>query len=971
MRRVRTIRRISMLGAVLAFALFSAIATPALGASTPLSVESMTREARKVFVADCVSTVSRAVDPVAGPRAGIVTDITLRVTDSITGEPAGTVTITQQGGEVDGLGLAVSEMAEFSRGGKYLVFLGASGRVVGGEQGALAIVNGRVGASREPLTSIKRKVRAAAGDPMSLAETLADSIVERAADAAEAVISPLATPMITAMSPTNVNAGIGDTVTISGSGFEASVGTVSFYRTSSSVVQGSIVSWSDTSITCEVPKGAGSGAVTVTNGSGLTSSGYVYDVGFSFGGSKWGTGVLTETYRINPNCADAAAAEIALVNAAAATWNAASDFTFVNGGTCSSTTNPPPSDGYNDIYWASSGFDSGTLAWNRYWYYPGTPYNQIVETDIVFNDAYSWGDGSGGTFDVQSVALHELGHSLNLSDQYGAGDASANKVMYGMIPSGSQRRTLTSDDTAGIRWIYGYSGDVTPPVMGAVTSSTHPSDSTWYNSNNVTFSWSAADAGAVTYSYVLDNTSGTVPDTVPEGTATTRSYSGLADGEWYLHVRARDEAGNWSSAQQRRVRIDVVVPGGTFAINGGDAKTSSTSVSVDSAVTGATEMRIAADGVTYGGWQAYAAKRTVTIPGVVGDNTVAVQYRDGALNTITLTDSIEYEVSLRTLTWSEISGPDRYSTARAVSREAFADNSREAVIISTGENYPDALGAGGLAGALECPILLVRKTGGLPSAVRSEIVRLLAIEADVTVYITGDTLSVSAQTEKDLKALVGSGSVKRLGGKDRYATANLIALEMKRVLDAKGIPFSGRAFLTTGLDFPDALLAAPVAYASNSPILIVGRSGADSALRSTITALGVTDIDIVGSTASVPSSVASVLDGMSGVSVRRVASASDKYAQTRDFAAWACAEEGFVCEDLGVTTGDRFPDALASGPLQGISRSPVVLVPPTWLDSDVAEMLQDNYAEISRVRFYGTTAAVSQVTRDAILQILE
>ncbi len=957
----------------LAFLIVLLAAVPAFGASVPLSIDAMSRGARAVVVADCISTVSRAVNPSVGPRSGIVTDVTLSISDAITGTSGNTVTITQPGGEVDGIGLVVTEVPTFTRGGRYVVFLGANGQVFGAAQGALALAGDRVGSSREPLSSLKRRVRAATGTSMTLAETLAETVVARAGDAAAAVISPLATPAISAMSPSDVSAGTGDAVTISGTGFGAMAGSVAFYCDSETVVLASVDSWSDTSITCEVPVNASSGAVAVTNGSGLTSAGFSYDVGFSFGGSRWAPGTLSETYRINPNCADATTAEVPLIDAAAATWSAVSNFTFGNGGMCASTVNPTPgTDGHNDIYWASSGFTSSNiLAWNRYWYYSGPSYNTLVESDIVFNDAWSWNNGTSGTFDIQSVAVHELGHSFCLGDQYGPGDASESKIMYGMIPAGTQRRTLTQDDIAGVRWIYGFSGDATPPEMGAVTSSTHPSDVTWYPNHDVTFSWNATDTGAVTYSYALDHTSGTRPDTTPQGAATTCTFSGLADGEWYLHVSACDESGNWSDPQERRVRVDVTAPSGTFTLNGGSAETNTTTVTVDSAVTGATQMRIAPDGTTYGSWIAYAAQRTISIAEAEGTATVAVQYRDLALNTLTTERTIVYNPAMRAFSWVEIAGSDRYATALAVSRAAFAAGSCDTVIISTGANYPDALGAGGLAGAAKCPILLVKPTGGLSSYVRSEIVRLTQGHTTRKVYITGSTVVVSAQTEADLKALVGSANVKRLGGKDRYATANLIARQVKTVLSAKGTPYSGKAFVTTGQDFPDALLASPVAYGGARPILLVGRSGADAALRDTITALGVTELDIVGSTTSVPTAVQTALAGMSGITVRRVASATDKYSMTVAFTRWAVAEEGFSFANVGVATGATFPDAVAAGPLQGSSKSLVVLTPPTYLDSRIRTLLQANYDDAAHVRFLGSTAAVTQPARNAVIAVLK
>jgi hypothetical protein len=59
------------------------------------------------------------------------------------------------------------------------------------------------------------------------------------------------------------------------------------------------------------------------------------------------------------------------------------------------------------------------------------------------------------------------------------------------------------------------------------------------------------------YSYIIDQVSDTMPDEVIDGVEDEISYSGLADGEWYFHVRAHDDSGNWGAAAHRRIGINT------------------------------------------------------------------------------------------------------------------------------------------------------------------------------------------------------------------------------------------------------------------------------------------------------------------------------------------------------------------------------------------------------------------------------
>jgi hypothetical protein len=277
--------------------------------------------------------------------------------------------------------------------------------------------------------------------------------------------TPVGGPTVSAISPSSAGAGVNVPVTITGTGFGASQGTgsVNFYYDGTKTIAAPVSSWSDTQIVCTVPTAtidgypasAGTGPITVTSGAGVTGPSYSgFTVTFAYGGSKWSTPGMT--FQVNPNCADATD-EVALADAGAFLWNPPSAFLFADGGTTTATAYNNNS--HNEIFWGND-LPAGVLAQATYWFSGGV----VHETDVEFNDAYTWGDGTtAGVYDVQSIASHELGHALNLRDLYGPGDTT--KIMYGFATAGRQKHALDPGDQAGIVWIYG----ARPAMSGALT----------------------------------------------------------------------------------------------------------------------------------------------------------------------------------------------------------------------------------------------------------------------------------------------------------------------------------------------------------------------------------------------------------------------------------------------------------------------------------------------------------------------
>jgi hypothetical protein len=281
-------------------------------------------------------------------------------------------------------------------------------------------------------------------------------------------------PLITDITPSIASAGTDTPVTISGSGFGATQGSgiVGFeYKPGVSPIAASIVSWTDTQIVCTVPVGsvfgylasASSGAVTVMTADG-TSNEFVFKVTFGYLG-RWSTSLAPPVigYHVNEDTTDCIG-EGAAVQRAAATWTTAgANFVFKYLGPTTATTSTW--DGDNEILWMSLD-DPSTIAETTIW----SDDTGAIEADITFNTSFKWSTSAtppSDAMDVETLALHELGHVIGLRDLYGdIGDDEYDvaKVMYGYKTNGASQRTLHADDVAGSRWIYG------PAALRAVVS---------------------------------------------------------------------------------------------------------------------------------------------------------------------------------------------------------------------------------------------------------------------------------------------------------------------------------------------------------------------------------------------------------------------------------------------------------------------------------------------------------------------
>lgn len=99
---------------------------------------------------------------------------------------------------------------------------------------------------------------------------------------------------------------------------------------------------------------------------------------------------------------------------------------------------------------------------------------------------------------------------------------------------------------------------IPPPEGPKVFSPTHPDQNKWYNNNSPAFSWEK-EAGVTDFSYSIDDSFYGVPDNIPEGDYTSVSYTGLEDGIWYFHIKAK-KGNAWGGITHYLLLIDTTPP---------------------------------------------------------------------------------------------------------------------------------------------------------------------------------------------------------------------------------------------------------------------------------------------------------------------------------------------------------------------------------------------------------------------------
>ena len=255
-------------------------------------------------------------------------------------------------------------------------------------------------------------------------------------------------------------------------------------------------------------------------------------------------------------------------------------------------------------------------------------------------------------------------------------------------------------------------------------------------------------------------------------------------------------------------------------------------------------------------------------------------------------------------------GSDRYSTAVELSKSNFT--SAETIVISNGYAIPDGLTATPIASYYNAPLLLVAKSS-IPTSTQNEIKRL----ATKNVIIVGGTGVVDKNVETQLKNL-GVTKITRLGGANRYETALQVAKYIDTNLyDVENI------VIANGLGEADALSIAPISGRDKMPIILVQSNNIPSNINSWLKSESLNNAYIIGGTTAVSNNVLNSINSITkqNISGNRLGGANRYETNAKIIERFY----GNVLNNLYVTEGLELVDALSSGPVAALNKSPVVI----------------------------------------------
>lgn len=268
------------------------------------------------------------------------------------------------------------------------------------------------------------------------------------------------------------------------------------------------------------------------------------------------------------------------------------------------------------------------------------------------------------------------------------------------------------------------------------------------------------------------------------------------------------------------------------------------------------------------------------------------------------------------------------------------------ILIANGYTPWDALAGGAAAAASldDGSVLLLTQKDSLPEETYNEVVRLTesqywddATDVDIEIFVLGGPAAVGDAVLADLETVPGVTNVERLAGADRYVTAAEIA---SRTAELETI--SNVAFVVSGMAWPDAVAAAPVAGYNTSPLLMTKTTDVPDVTMDWIDDNGVTEIVVAGGSSVVAESALDELRSAVGTANVEVLAGANRYETARLVAQYGVDNFGMGDYNCQLVSGENFPDALASAQMAAMTEVPTLLTKPWELHDEVVGFFEDS-----------------------------
>jgi len=251
-----------------------------------------------------------------------------------------------------------------------------------------------------------------------------------------------------------------------------------------------------------------------------------------------------------------------------------------------------------------------------------------------------------------------------------------------------------------------------------------------------------------------------------------------------------------------------------------------------------------------------------------------------------------------------LAGQDRIATSLAIAQQGWPTGAGT-VFLAGYEDWPDALASIPLAFQDNAPVLLTYNDRLDP--------RLQTVLSDLQpshIVVLGGNGVITDSLVQTLQQVAPQATLERIGGQNRFATAALFAERLKST--------SGQTILASGLNFADALAAAPFAARQGIPILLTNPDSLPAETQKAYTALRIQETYAIGGQGVISDSLLQTLEN------------AQRYGGKDRYATAAVVNEqlmeGSTNGTYFVTNGEQFPDALSIAVLAARTGAPLLQV---------------------------------------------